>query len=103
MNFLAFRQTAMDFESVCVVFWILVTIFEFSFKRSAPRLLRIIFWLPGRMIRLFVLILGIGFLLSGCANSDPLAVASGPLYQLNTRQWHATSQELSAPPSVVHN
>jgi len=39
--------------------------------------------------------------LSACSNSDPLAVASGPLYPLNAGHWHPTPQDLSAPPPVT--
>ena len=55
---------------------------------------------PGRLPRFILVLLTFG-LLVGCANSDPLAVASGPLFPLNSGHWQPTPQDLAAPPSVV--
>jgi hypothetical protein len=39
--------------------------------------------------------------LAGCASSDPLAVAHGPLFQLNAGHWQATPQDLATPPRIA--
>jgi len=49
----------------------------------------------------FLLILVTLSMLAGCSNSDPLAVASGPVFLLNAGHWQPTPQDLSAPPPVV--
>lgn len=103
MSFHYTRQSATEFEWAAVLFWIITAIFEFGFKKKSPRLLRAILWLPGKFLRVFVVCATLGLLLSGCANSDPLAVASGPLYPLNAGHWQPTPQELSAPPPVTRN
>jgi hypothetical protein len=56
--------------------------------------------LPGRSFRFF-LILAMVALLGGCSNSDPLAVASGPVFPLNAGHWQPARQDLAAPPPVV--
>lgn len=93
---------AIDLEWAVIVFWIAVLIVEFWLKDRVPRVLRVILWLPGKYLRLLLVIATFG-LLVGCSNPDPLAVAAGPLYQLNTGHWQPTPQDLSAPPSVTHN
>jgi hypothetical protein len=103
MSFLYTRPAAMDFMWAVILFWIFMAVLEFGLKKKAPRILRAIFWLPGRFVRLFVMVATLGLLLSGCANPDPLAVVSGPLYPLNAGHWQPTPQDLSAPPLVTHN
>ena len=49
--------------------------------------------------RLLVLMCAVG-LLAGCASSDPLAKAHGPLFALNPGQWTPTEAQLAAPPLV---
>jgi hypothetical protein len=49
------------------------------------------------MTLLFIALLGF----AGCANSDPLAVASGPVFALNAGHWQPAPQDLAAPPVVV--
>jgi len=41
-------------------------------------------------------------LLAGCSGSDPLAVASGPLFPLNAGHWQPTPQDLAAAPVVAN-
>jgi hypothetical protein len=96
------RQYMIDLEWAAIVFWVAVLIVEFWLKDRAPRVLRVILWLPGKYLRLVLVIATLG-LLVGCSNPDPLAIASGPLYQLNAGHWQLTSQDLSAPPPVTHN
>ena len=55
---------------------------------------------PIRALRVLLIIVTFG-LLAGCANTDPLAVASGPVFALNTGHWQPTSQDLAAPPVVA--
>jgi len=69
---------------------------KFISKKPLPAILAI----PGRLFRMLLIILTFGFL-AGCSNSDPIAVASGPLFALNTSHWQPTSQDLSAPPVVA--
>lgn len=56
---------------------------------------------PGRALRLLLILVTLG-LLAGCAGSDPLAVASGPLFPLNSGHWQPAPQELAAPAPVVN-
>jgi len=49
----------------------------------------------------FLVILAIVGLLNGCSESYPLAVASGPVFPLNSGHWQPTPQDLAAPPSVA--
>lgn len=52
-----------------------------------------------RIIAIFAMLA----VLVGCSDADPLPVATGPLYQLNPANWHATQQDLSGPPQVANN
>jgi hypothetical protein len=54
----------------------------------------------GRCVKFVLILLTFG-LLAGCSNSDPLAVASGPVFALNVSHWQPTPQELANPPAVV--
>jgi hypothetical protein len=69
---------------------------KFFSAKPLPPILAI----PGRALRL-LLILGTLGLLAGCSPSDPLAVASGPLFPLNPGHWQPTPQDLAAAPAVV--
>ncbi len=69
---------------------------KFISKKPMPAIIAV----PIRVIRLLLVILTCG-LLAGCANPDPLAVASGPVFALNTGHWQPTPQDLAAPPVVV--
>jgi hypothetical protein len=68
---------------------------KFVSKKPLPAILAV----PGRLFRLLLIIITFGFL-AGCSNSDPLAVASGPLFALNAGHWQPTPRDLSAPPKV---
>lgn len=69
---------------------------KFISKKPLPAILAV----PGRLFRLLLIIITFG-LLAGCSNPDPLAVASGPLFALNTGHWQPTKQDLAAPPKVA--
>lgn len=69
---------------------------KFFSAKPLPPILAI----PGRVLRLLLILVTLG-LLAGCADSDPLAVASGPLFPLNPGHWQPTPQDLAAPPVVV--
>jgi hypothetical protein len=69
---------------------------KFFSARPLPAILAI----PGRALQLLLILVTLG-LLAGCSNSDPLAVASGPLFQLNPGHWQPARQDLAAPPPVV--
>lgn len=68
----------------------------------------VVFWLAtivaargrGRLLRAFTMLALVGFL-AGCADRDPLAVASGPLYPLNVGYWQPTQQDLAKPPPIA--
>ena len=75
-----------DLEWAAIVFWVAVLIVEFWLKDRAPRVLKSYFGCPGKYLRLVLVIATLG-LLVGCSNPDPLAIASGPLYQLNAGHW----------------
>jgi hypothetical protein len=87
-------------EWAAIGFWIVTGYVEFVAKKKTPRLIRAVFWLPGRFLRLMLIVVTFG-LLAGCSNPDPLAVASGPLFALNVGHWQPAPQDLAAPPTVV--
>lgn len=103
MSWIASPQATRTFEWVAVIFWVLVIYVEFIGKSRVPRFFRILFWLPGKFLRILLIVVTLGFLLTACASSDPLPVAHGPLFQLNATNWQATPQDLSAPPKVANN
>ncbi len=53
---------------------------------------------PGRALSVLVLFALLGF--AGCTNSDPLAVASGPVFALNPGHWQPLPQDLTVPEQV---
>jgi hypothetical protein len=79
-------------------FWLWILYRKFVSPKPLPRVLAI----PGRIFRLAIILVTFG-LLAGCANPDPLAVASGPLFPLNAGHWQPTPQDMNAPPVVAHN
>jgi hypothetical protein len=56
---------------------------------------------PIKIMRVILAIVTFG-LLSGCSNPDPLAVASGPVFQLNPGHWQPAPQDLAGPPAVTN-
>ena len=89
-------ERLMILEWAAVGLWGIVVYKEFMSRRRPHGLLA----LPGRFLRLCIVIVTFG-LLAGCANSDPLAVASGPVFQLNPGHWQPSKQALSAPPTTA--
>jgi len=83
-------------EWVLVVFWLAVFARVGFSRKPLPGPFRI----PGKILR-FILVMVTFGLLAGCSNSDPLAVASGPVFALNASHWQPTPQELANPPAVV--
>jgi hypothetical protein len=77
-----------------VLFWAIYR--KFVSKKPLPAILTI----PGRLFRLLLIIITFG-LLAGCSNPDPLAVASGPLFALNSGHWQPAPQDLAAPPKIA--
>jgi hypothetical protein len=71
---------------------------EFVAPKPAPLLIVIL----ARAFRVIFVIVTFG-MLAGCANSDPLAVASGPLFPLNVGHWQPSPQDLAVPPVVAHD
>jgi hypothetical protein len=72
-------------------------------------LLIVLLWRQGRNISntghpllriggalLFIALLGF----AGCTNSDPLAVASGPVFALNPGHWQPLPRDLTVPAQV---
>ncbi|MGC9271257.1 type IV secretion system lipoprotein VirB7 [Acidiphilium sp.] len=54
------------------------------------------------MIRL-ALVVTLAGLLAGCASSDPLAHAHGPVFALNAGRWQPAPSQLRVPPRVPHS
>lgn len=103
MNTTVHAPHAALFEWAAIVFWITAAVFEFRLKQRAPRFLAMLFWLPGKFVRLFLIIVTLGVFLSACAAQDPLAVAHGPLFPLNAGHWQPSPQDLNAPPKIAEN
>lgn len=56
--------------------------------------------IPFGLVRLLVVLALFG--LAGCASTETLAVAQGPLFALNPRHWQPTAKDLKSPPPVVN-
>ena len=54
-----------------------------------------------RLIRFLLVILTFS-LLSACSNPDPLAVATGPVFQLNPGHWQPSPHDLASPPVITN-
>jgi hypothetical protein len=86
-----------DLVHVPVLLLLLWAIYRrFGSKQPVPAILAI----PARGLQLALVLVTLG-LLAGCASSDPLAVASGPLFPLNSGHWQPAAQDLAAPPPVA--
>jgi hypothetical protein len=85
------------FEWMAVIFWGLVFIRVGFSRKPLPGPFKI----PGKIIRFILVIVTFG-LLAGCSNPDPLAVASGPVFQLNSGHWQPSPQDLAGPPAVTN-
>jgi hypothetical protein len=79
-----------------VVFLLWAAYRKFISSKPLPRVLAMI----GRVARLILAIVTLG-LLAGCSNSDPLAVATGPLFPLNLGHWQPSSNDLASPPVLT--
>jgi len=69
---------------------------RYGSKKPLPTILAA----PIRVLQMVLLLVTLG-LLAGCADSDPLAVASGPVFPLNAGHWQPAPQDLAAPPPVA--
>jgi hypothetical protein len=83
-------------EAVAILVWVWIAYRRFVSSKRMPRFLA----MPARLLKFCVIILTLG-LLAGCSNSDPLAVASGPVFPLNAGHWQPTAADLASPPAVV--
>jgi Outer membrane lipoprotein virB7 len=83
-------------EGVTAIFWLWLVYRRIGARKPMPRVLAT----PAKVFRFCLILLTLG-LLAGCAGSDPLAVASGPVFPLNAGHWHPTPQDLATPPSVT--
>jgi hypothetical protein len=83
-------------EGITAIFWLWLVYRRIGARKPAPRVLAI----PAKVFRFCLILLTLG-LLAGCASSDPLAVASGPVFPLNAGHWQPTPQDLAVPPSVA--
>lgn len=90
-------EIAVNLIQVPVVLFLLWAVYR-KFVSAKP--LPCILAAAGRVLRVILILITFGFL-AGCGNSDPLAVASGPLFPLNAGHWQPTPRELAAPPAVV--
>lgn len=83
-------------EAISAAIWLWAAYRRVFSCKPKPFLLAI----PDRFFKLCLLLVTLG-LLAGCAGSDRLAVASGPLFPLNAGHWQAVPQDLAAPPAVA--
>lgn len=95
---MAHQNGGLVFEWLAVFFWALAAGRVLFSRKALPRPLT----LPGKVLRFALIVVTFG-LLTGCAGSDPLAVASGPIYPLNVNHWQPTPRDLSGPPPVANN
>ncbi|OYY02157.1 MAG: hypothetical protein B7Y73_09550 [Acidocella sp. 35-58-6] len=70
-------------------------------KFFSPKPLPTVIAVPIRVVRIILVVVTFG-LLAGCSNPDPLAVANGPVFALNTSAWQPAPQQLAAPPVVTN-
>jgi len=89
---------ALDVATYILFALLLVWSLHRKFVSSKP--LPAIIAVPIRALRVLLIIVTFGAL-GGCANTDPLAVASGPVFALNAGHWQPAPQDLAAPPVVA--
>ncbi len=91
------REILLNLVQVPILLFLLWAVYsKFASPKPLPRILVI----PGQVLRIVLILVAFG-LLAGCVNSDPIAVASGPLFPLNAGHWQPTPQQLAAPPVAV--
>jgi hypothetical protein len=84
------------FQASVFMLWGWLAIYIFKSSRRTTAAIKG----PFRLFRTLLIIATFGAL-GGCANTDPLAVASGPVFALNAGHWQPTPQDLAAPPVVA--
>jgi hypothetical protein len=92
-----FNHFAVIDEWASALFWGWVFYRGVLSKKSKPALIVGL----GRVLKVILILMTCG-LLAGCANPDPLAVASGPVFALNAGEWQPAPQQLAAPPIVTN-
>ena len=65
-------------------------------KFVSAKPLPILLAMPSRVLKVFLFVALLGF--AGCADPDPLALASGPVFALNGGHWQPSPQDLTIPP-----
>jgi hypothetical protein len=88
-------------ENLCHVPVFLFLCWAVYRKFFSPKPIPALVAVPIRVIRIILVAVTFG-LLAGCANPDPLAVASGPVFALNAGVWQPAPQQLAAPPVVTN-
>jgi hypothetical protein len=92
-----FNHFAVIDERASALFWGWVFYRGVLSKKSKPALIIGL----GRVLKVVLILMTCG-LLAGCANPDPLAVASGPVFALNAGEWQPAPHQLAAPPAVTN-
>ena len=83
-------------EGTSCAFWVWILYRRFASPKPLPGILGF----AGKFMKLCLILITFG-LLAGCSNPDPLAVASGPLFALNSGHWQPAPQDLVAPPKIA--
>ena len=83
------------FQTSVFLIWGWIVFRAFVSSKPKPRIIT----LPFRVFRVLIIIVTFG-VLGGCANTDPLAVASGPVFALNAGHWQPSPQDLTIPPQI---
>ena len=83
-------------EGTSCAFWVWILYRRFVSPKPLPSILGF----AGKFMKLCLILITFG-LLAGCSNPDPLAVASGPLFALNSGHWQPAPQDLATPPKIA--